>query len=123
MVKLIYAFRRKRGLPRDAFEQYWRDTHAPLGARIPGLLRAVQVSRRDPSDLPQASFDGIVELWFEDEGALALARASREWQESTADEVNFLDASSSAFLVGVERVIHESPRFAELRARDGAADG
>jgi uncharacterized protein (TIGR02118 family) len=90
------------------FDNYWRDVHGHIGARIPGLRRLVQSRAvRIPADARQPDFDGVAELWFEDEAALVRARASQEWQQSTQDEANFLDRSSTRYAVTEERTLFQ----------------
>jgi hypothetical protein len=60
---------------------------------------------RVAGDARQPDFDGIVELWFDDERALLRARASDEWKRSGLDEANFLDPRSTAYVVTEERTI------------------
>ena len=89
----------------DDFSRYWREVHAPIGRRIPGLRRLVQSHRvTDPSDVT-AAFDGVAELWFDDLAALEVARRSPEWEVSSADEANFIDATRTASFVSEEREI------------------
>ena len=88
----------------DEFSRYWGEVHAPIGRRIPGLRRLVQSHRvMDSPDL--AAFDGMAELWFDDLAALEAARRSPEWQVSTADEANFIDATRTASFVAQEHEI------------------
>ena len=42
MVKLIYCIARKPEISVEEFHRYWRETHAPIAARIPGVRRYVQ---------------------------------------------------------------------------------
>jgi uncharacterized protein (TIGR02118 family) len=102
----VYCIRRKSGLTREEFSQYWSRIHGPLGARIPGLRRLVQSQAIEvPGDTRTPDFDGVAELWFDDVAALLAARQSPEWSAATADEANFVDAMQSAYLVTVEREI------------------
>jgi uncharacterized protein (TIGR02118 family) len=50
-------------------------------------------------------FDGMAELWFDDLVALEAARRSPEWQVSTADEANFIDATRTASFVTEEHEV------------------
>ena len=75
MIKLSYCLRRKPGLSRDEFGRYWHDVHGPIGWRIPGLRRLVQVHT-----VEDGGYDGIAELWFDDLAALeprAVRRSGR----------------------------------------------
>lgn len=92
MIKLVYCIAKKPGLSDEEFFRYWREVHAPIGARIPGIRRFVQSRRISvPGDTHRAGFDGLVELWFENAESLLAARQSPEWRASTEDESNFID--------------------------------
>jgi hypothetical protein len=84
----VYAsVRRRDGLPHDLFAHYWRDVHATLCSRLPGLGFYVQqhFDRNHTADLwpiadgvrrIDAVLDGSAELGFaslEDQGAFAAA--------------------------------------------------
>lgn len=102
MIKLIYCIRKRSDLTEQQFAEYWRTVHASLGARIPGLRRLVQNHLKQvPGDLPP-TFDGVAELWFEDETSLLAARESPEWAASTADEAHFVDPERYGYLVAEE---------------------
>lgn len=90
----------------DEFSRYWFEVHSPIGRRIPGLRRLVQSHRVAlPKDMGQPDFDGMAELWFDDLVALEAARSSSEWQASSADEANFVDATRTAQFLTEEREI------------------
>jgi uncharacterized protein (TIGR02118 family) len=110
VVKLIYCFRRRVGMTSAEFEAYWERVHGPLGARIPELRRLVQ-SRAlyIEGDTRQPDFDGVAELWFDDVDALLRARASEAWRLASLDEPNFLDPSSTAYLITEERIVFDRP--------------
>jgi uncharacterized protein (TIGR02118 family) len=105
MVKLVYCLTRKPGMSLDAFSRYWHDVHGPIGRRIPGLLQLIQSHAIADPDNQKPSYDGMAELWFEDVAALQAARQSSEWQTSTSDEQNFVDAAHTALFLTVEREI------------------
>ena len=106
MVKLVYCITKKAGLADDEFFRYWKDVHGPIGARIPGLRKLVQSHRLiSPGVTSRAGFDGVAELWFDNWEALLAARQSREWQESSEDEANFIDPSKVASFVSEEHII------------------
>lgn len=109
MIKLIYCISKKSGLTDQEFSDYWRNVHAPIGARIPGVRRFVQSRRLSvPGDKSAGDFDGMVELWFDDLEALLAARRSSEWQASTADEENFIDHRKVAYFVSEEHIIFDN---------------
>jgi uncharacterized protein (TIGR02118 family) len=106
VIKLVYCISKKPGLSDAEFSQYWETIHGPIGARIPGLRRLVQSHRVTvPGDAKPADFDGMAELWFDDLAALLAARASPEWQASTADEAHFIDPQRTAYFVSEEHPI------------------
>ncbi len=106
MIKLVYCFARKADISLDEFSRYWREVHGPIGLRIPGLRRLVQsVAIHDPRDLHVPSFDGMVELWFDDIEAVLRARSSPAWQASTEDERHFIDHSRTAYFLSHERTL------------------
>jgi uncharacterized protein (TIGR02118 family) len=107
MVKLIYCITRKPGLSVEAFQRYWRETHAPIAARIPGVRRYVQCHT-----LPELyenerapAYDGAAELWFDDLGAMRAAFASPEVAAAREDERNFIDHSKVALFVTEEKPV------------------
>ncbi len=106
MIKLVYCFAKKPDLTFEEFSRYWRDVHGPIGLRIPGLRRLVQSPAiHDPRDADAPSFDGMVELWFDDIEAVLRARKSAEWQASTDDERHFIDRSRTAYFLSDERTL------------------
>src|SRR2546427_13194606 len=75
----------------DEFSRYWREVHAPIGRRIPGLRRLVQSHPAPlPPEMAPADFDGMAELWFDDMAALQAARRSPVWPPPSLAEAAFL---------------------------------
>lgn len=110
MIRLEFVLRRKAGMSREEFQQYWRDVHGPLVARHAttlGIHRYVQLHTLDDpinDALSEArggmepAYDGVAELWWEDEQMLAaeVSEASREaQQELLEDERKFIDLPNS----------------------------
>ncbi|WP_245178440.1 EthD family reductase [Cupriavidus sp. AcVe19-1a] len=62
--KRMTFFRRKSNLSREDMLRYWRGTHGPLAASVPGLRRYVQ-SAMLPSAYEQGEprFDGAAQIW------------------------------------------------------------
>jgi uncharacterized protein (TIGR02118 family) len=103
MIKLVYCITRKSGMSQDKFRDYWKNVHGPIGASIPGLRRLVQShSIHIQGDQHPGDFDGMAELWFDNEQALLKARRSPEWQLSSVDEENFVDHKRVAYFVSEE---------------------
>ena len=107
MIKLIYCITRKEGMSVEEFQRYWRETHGPIAARIPGLRRYVQCHTLPElygGDSPPA-YDGAAELWFDDMASLRQAMRSPEVQTAREDERNFIDHSRVALFVTEEKPV------------------
>jgi uncharacterized protein (TIGR02118 family) len=120
MVKLVFCLRRKPGMSREEFQQYWRDTHAPLvagHAAALGIKRYVQShtmttpvnaalrgSRGGPEE-----YDGVAELWWDSIDALVAGSSSEAGQAAGAalldDERKFIDLASSPLFIVDENVV------------------
>lgn len=98
MIKFFFILRRKPGLTAEQFRQYWKETHAPIVARLPGLVRYFQhhvasVPRPEYAE-DDAPIDGIVETWWESPQALLHVQSTPELQAVIADEPNFMGHSN-----------------------------
>ena len=116
MIKLTFCLRRLPHLSREEFQRYWREQHAPLvakHAKILGILRYVQThTAHDPLNAAmQASrggpeaYDGVAELWFESEAAMAAnssEAAAKAGAELLEDEKKFIDLANSPLWFGEE---------------------
>ncbi len=112
MIKLIYCIRKRPDLTAQQFSEYWRNVHGPIGARIPGLRCLVQNHLKHVPGDPPPTFDGVAELWFDDERSLLAARESPEWAASTADEAYFVDPEIYGYLLAEEHDIALSKKDA-----------
>jgi uncharacterized protein (TIGR02118 family) len=110
MIKLTFCLRRREGMTREEFQDYWLNTHGPLvreRADAIGALRYLQVhtGHDQLNTLLQAGrggpepFDGTAELWFESEEALHARLATDEGQRASIelleDEKRFIDLERS----------------------------
>jgi uncharacterized protein (TIGR02118 family) len=122
MVKIIFCLRRKPGLSREAFQNYWRTRHAPLvaeRAKALGIRRYVQshtlfdtllnglADQRGSTGEP---FDGVAELWFDSAKALhpndtAPPASLQAARDLLADEAAFIDLANSPIFVAQEHEI------------------
>ncbi len=55
MVKLMACLRRKPGMSKEAFHQYWKDTHGPLVISVTELSRYVRRYVQSHTDQDVAS--------------------------------------------------------------------
>lgn len=125
MIKLTYCLHRLPSLTREEFQHYWRTNHAPLvlaAREALGIRRYIQQHTVDSSigaannegrGIPYGDgedFDGVAELWFDSEDAVAAAVATEEGQKHARilfeDEANFIDfARSRSFISRANEVI------------------
>jgi uncharacterized protein (TIGR02118 family) len=114
MIKVVYCLRRKPGMSLEEFQKYWLETHAEFGRNIPGVKRYVQVhtltgelqelmAQGHPSGKNEP-FDGMAELWFEEEDLRALP-GTEGGLAAVMDEANFIDFDRSVIFLATEHVI------------------
>ena len=109
MIKIIYCITRKQGMSVEEFQRYWRETHASIAARIPGVRRYVQchtLPQLYEGDSPPP-YDGVAELWFDGLEAFQGMMTSPELQTAREDERNFIDHSRSILIITEEKTIVE----------------
>ena len=89
--------KKKRDWTADAFQSYWRDKHGPLAARTPSLREYWQNLVTDRVqrgiDYPRGpwDFDGVSQLWFDDERSANYAFNTSELAAALIkDEQHFL---------------------------------
>ena len=120
MIKLTFALTRRPEFSREAFQAYWRNTHAPLVASVKDVLRirryvqlhslpveasaSLRVARAGPE-----GYDGVAQLWwdsFEDMiGNAANPEAAEAGRLLLEDERRFIDLEKSPLWWGEEQVI------------------
>jgi uncharacterized protein (TIGR02118 family) len=78
------------GQPEDpgAFDDYYRDTHAPLVMELPGLIKFT-VGHPQPMDPAQPAPYLVAELDFDSEQSMGHAFASNEGRATAKDIANF----------------------------------
>lgn len=92
MFTVTFVLYEKAGLERTEALRYWRDTHGPIVAQVPGVQRYVQQHAVGAPD-GSPPFLGVASLAFADEQAFGAAAASPEFGTAVADVANFADAS------------------------------
>ncbi|MEQ8230679.1 MAG: EthD domain-containing protein [Gammaproteobacteria bacterium] len=110
MIRLEFVLRRKPGMSRAEFQQYWRDVHGPLVARHSTTLaihRYIQLHTLDDpiNDALSAArggmeppYDGVAELWWQspdDFAAFSSEAGKAAALELLEDEKNFIDLPQS----------------------------
>ena len=108
MVKIFYLIPKRPDLSDEQFHRHWREVHAPLALRLPGLRRYVQCHV-----LPETyagstpTYDGVAELWWPDLASLEKAALSPEFRvEQLNDARQFVDVDHlEGFAAEENRVI------------------
>ncbi len=86
MFKVLSLMKRKEGMSREEFYRWAKEEHPKIALQMPGL----RAYRANPARLeePEAMFDGISEMWFDDlagfEGAFASPEGSRAKEDAIA---------------------------------------
>jgi uncharacterized protein (TIGR02118 family) len=106
MVKNIVFFKRKPGMSVEAFQHYWRTTHADIVCKLPGIRKYVQ-SHTLLSGYRKGEpvYDGAAELWFDNTDAMRALVGTAESAAVRADEQNFIDPSTLGSIITDEHVI------------------
>ncbi|MFJ6095658.1 EthD family reductase [Williamsia muralis] len=93
-VRTIALFSRRPGMSFAQFDDYWRETHAPLAAKVPGVVQYIQrhvVPQGDAGEPDNAfGIDGIAVLDYESAEAMEAGWASPDGQKALDDVPNFL---------------------------------
>ena len=119
MIKLTFCLVRQPHLTREAFQQYWFKTHAPLVASVKDTLRIRRYVQMHslPPDVSETlrtarqgpeGFDGVAQLWwdsFEDMASADPAAAAEAGRLLLEDERKFIDLPRSPLWVGSEHEI------------------
>jgi len=110
VVKLVAFFKRKPGLPVEAFQEHWRTRHAELVVQQEGLRRYVQNHTLASGYRGgEPDYDGVAEAWFDDTDAMRSLADAPAYRAVRADEAGFIDAASMGVVVTDEVVITEGP--------------
>ena len=88
--KAMLTLYKQPGMSGEEFREYWRTTHAPIAAKMPGLRSYVQYHGLE-TDEGEPAVAGIAELHFDSPEAMQEAFASPEGEAAVADLPNFSD--------------------------------
>ena len=107
MIKAIGTAYKRDDFTRKEFFDYWKDVHAPISAKAPGLRGYVvsEVIRKLQGELETEAF---VEQWFEDDEAFERAGSSSEVAAAWEDVPRYAKTSGT-FWVVKEHVIIPPP--------------
>ena len=90
MMKKIVFVRRKRGLSKEEFGDHWLKEHADFFRSLPGVKRYVINIVTQPLEPGGIPYDGIAELWYENEEDFRMTENSSEFKR-------FLDKDNPKF--------------------------
>jgi uncharacterized protein (TIGR02118 family) len=109
MIKVVGLLTRRPEISHEQFVRHWLDVHGPLALAVPGIRRYVQshiVGMRTRPDIAETDveIDGIAELWYDDEAALARAAATPEMKRLTDDGALFIGRIKS-YVIDEKQII------------------
>ena len=112
----LFAFvKRKEGMTRDEFLEYWRNVHGPLIRDTPVLSAPVlryEQHAAHPSD--GSGWDGVAVQTFTSWDDFLAMLGTPEGDVMRADEANFLDSSSIKVVFTADRVVQIDGHGREL---------
>jgi len=120
MIKLVFCARRREGMSREEFQEYWLNHHGPLFQKFAETYRAVRYVQSHTIDSPlneilktsrglMDEYDGVGEIWWQSEKDFMEAISSPEGQELRKvfieDEGRFVNLAQSSAFFTVEHVL------------------
>lgn len=102
MMKLVDFLVRTDEYSHSEFVERWQGDHSELAKDLRGL-QGYKTSV--PDDPEEADYDGVLELYFEDEAAMGEAFGSDIGEEVMADAAEFVDMGAGPRMV-VEETVH-----------------
>jgi uncharacterized protein (TIGR02118 family) len=101
MIKVISLLKRQTNLSFEEFKKWISEEHPSLGQKIPGL-RGYRVNAL-VAENPDAPYDAVSEMWFENDAARKAAFESPEGKAAAADAI--AHCSSRFHLLSTETVV------------------
>lgn len=104
MSKVMFVIRRRPDVSRERCLAEWSgERHVSVLKALPGLTRWRQnhVTRHSGDSI----CDGIGELWFDDDEALAAALDSPQMRAAVEDASSFLDMDQTGMIIVDEKTI------------------
>ena len=105
MMKLIALVKKKPGLSRLAFKEYWLGTHIKLSTQIPGMRGYrinIALEEQEPTAAP---FDGSAEIWWDSVESFRQGNATAIGVIAAEDTQNFCE--SVQFIYTEEHTVME----------------
>jgi uncharacterized protein (TIGR02118 family) len=103
LVKVVFCFRRRAGMPVADFRRHWLEVHGPLALKIPAVKRYVQSHTIDAAyRYAEPRWDAVAQLWFDSVEALGAALGTDEFRALGDDARNFIEGKSVINFVAQE---------------------
>lgn len=106
MYKMIFGAKRKPGMSREDFGEYWTGPHADKARKVPGIKRyVINLAATFGDREVELAYDGFAEAWFDDVESMRLSNRSPELKVVLEDEKNLFDLSTRWSVVVQEHVM------------------
>lgn len=106
-VKNIEFVNRRPGMPLDQFQDYWRNRHGPVAARISVIRRYEQnhLAKAGYEGNRQPAYDGLAVTWFSSTAEMRAGTKTPEYAATRADEPHFLPDGHLPIIITREHVL------------------
>ncbi len=91
MIKRLTMWQARADVSREDALKHWRNDHAVLVRRVPGIRGYVQNHCVESPEGGTIPFAGLGEVWFDSFEAAAAATETPEWAAVIADAATFMD--------------------------------
>jgi uncharacterized protein (TIGR02118 family) len=89
MYKTIFLLKRKPGTTLEEFREYWLEAHVPVVLEIAEVRGFVCNVVEDGGSADPKPYDGLAEIWWDDEASFTAALASPAGQAAVEDVERF----------------------------------
>ncbi len=83
MYKVMSLMKRKDGMSHEDFTRWIMEDHVAFARKLPGMKK--YISNVLLKETPEAPFDGVSEMYFDDEAAMVAAFATDEGKAAGGD--------------------------------------
>jgi uncharacterized protein (TIGR02118 family) len=101
LIKVVGLVKRKPGMSREAFKDYWLNQHSRLEktSLAQNPVRRIVANFVEEDLIEEAPFDGMVELYFDNIEQMRSQWGSGHDDTMKADEANFCDPAYRIFFI------------------------
>ncbi len=100
MLKVMSLLKRKEGMSREEFYNWAKNEHPKIALQLPNIRGYRANAAR--LDEPEAAFDGVSEMWFDDAASFDAAFAAPQGQKAREDAMAH---ASQRIHIRVEEVV------------------